>query len=348
MASIFKRDGKSGAVWYLSYTINGKRVKKKIGKSKKIAEIALKEIEVKLAKNEIGIVEHVLKLDMLIKEYMDSIKARNSTATVTRYLEIIGHFKRFLKENHPHIRLTRQVNQKIVEEYVAMRNKIRKSKTVNDELTVLKAIFNMAVRREYVRKSPLQNIKPLKERDSKPPQFLTREQIEKVLDSCKDESFKDVLVMYLHTGMRKGELVLLEWANVDFNNSVINVVNWKTYRNSLDKYRVIPMSAKLEATLKKIRKLNRPGKFVFTDEEVGRHNKNYLRNRFMRLTRKCGMPEFTSIHSLRHTFASHLVMKGVDLATVQKLMGHASIETTMKYAHLAPDHLRAAIKVIDY
>jgi site-specific recombinase XerD len=60
------------------------------------------------------------------------------------------------------------------------------------------------------------------------------------------------------------------------------------------------------------------------------------------------MPEFTSIHTLRHTFASHLVMSGVDLTTVQKLLGHASIETTQIYAHLAPDHLRAAMETIDY
>jgi site-specific recombinase XerD len=58
--------------------------------------------------------------------------------------------------------------------------------------------------------------------------------------------------------------------------------------------------------------------------------------------KKAGNPRFT-LHDLRHTFASHLVMQGVDLPTVQKLMGHSKISTTMIYTHLAPDHLKKAI-----
>ena len=54
------------------------------------------------------------------------------------------------------------------------------------------------------------------------------------------------------------------------------------------------------------------------------------------------------IHSLRHTFASHLVMAGVDLATVQKLMGYRDIKTTLRYAHLAPDHLKSAVTRLDF
>ena len=68
----------------------------------------------------------------------------------------------------------------------------------------------------------------------------------------------------------------------------------------------------------------------------------------MKTTARCGFPDVTKIHSLRHTFASHLVMKGVDLPTVQKLMGHADIQTTMIYAHLAPDHLVEAVDKLDF
>ena len=58
--------------------------------------------------------------------------------------------------------------------------------------------------------------------------------------------------------------------------------------------------------------------------------------------------DVTKIHTLRHTFASHLVMKGVDLPTVQKLLGHSDIQTTMIYSHLAQDHLNDAINKLDF
>ena len=68
----------------------------------------------------------------------------------------------------------------------------------------------------------------------------------------------------------------------------------------------------------------------------------------MKVAKKCGFPDVTKIHSLRHTFASHLVMNGVDLPTVKQLMGHSDIGTTMIYAHLDPDHLVTAIDKLKF
>ena len=68
----------------------------------------------------------------------------------------------------------------------------------------------------------------------------------------------------------------------------------------------------------------------------------------MRITKKCSFPDVTKLHTLRHTFASHLVMKGVDLPTVMKLMGHADIQTTMIYSHLADEHVDKAVEKLDF
>jgi site-specific recombinase XerD len=75
---------------------------------------------------------------------------------------------------------------------------------------------------------------------------------------------------------------------------------------------------------------------------------NYLRKRFMQLTKQCGFGHMTCIHTLRHTFASHLVMGGVDLPTVQKLMGHSDITTTMIYSHLADEHVERAVEKLKF
>jgi integrase len=71
-----------------------------------------------------------------------------------------------------------------------------------------------------------------------------------------------------------------------------------------------------------------------------------IRKRLSRTLRQAGIPD-CGLHTLRHTFASHLVMSGVDLMTVKELLGHKRIEMTMRYAHLAPDHKRAAINRLD-
>ena len=76
-------------------------------------------------------------------------------------------------------------------------------------------------------------------------------------------------------------------------------------------------------------------------------NKNHLREDLVKICMKIGI-EPANIHTFRHTFASHLVMNGVDLPTVQKLMGHSNITTTMIYAHLAPEHLKGAVDKLEF
>ncbi len=68
----------------------------------------------------------------------------------------------------------------------------------------------------------------------------------------------------------------------------------------------------------------------------------------IKITQKAEIDNFTQVHSLIHTFASHLIMNGVDLPTVQKLLGHSDIQTTMIYAHLAPNHLVESVNKLGY
>ena len=75
--------------------------------------------------------------------------------------------------------------------------------------------------------------------------------------------------------------------------------------------------------------------------------KTKLRERLIRIANQTGIEDLTKLHTLRHTYASHLVMNGVDLPTVQRLMGHSDIQTTMIYAHLAPDHLVDAVNKLE-
>ncbi len=159
------------------------------------------------------------------------------------------------------------------------------------------------------------------------------------------EPFKklSVFLTLANTGMRLGELINLEWTDVDFERRTITIKVKDFWEPKNSKPRVIPMTNKLVEVLKDLKKDSR---WVFTTRNGRQLNRNHLRERLVKVCMNIGI-ELANIHTFRHTFASHLIMKGVDLPTIQKLMGHSDIKTTMIYAHLAPEHLKSAIEKLE-
>jgi site-specific recombinase XerD len=155
-----------------------------------------------------------------------------------------------------------------------------------------------------------------------------------------------IVTVSLKTGLRRGELFALEWGDVDFDSGLIRVRDSKN-----GQARHIPMGAKVRHALRTQKQRGRrliDGKmspFVFPASNGG--PRKTIRNGLEESLKRAGVNRHIRPHDLRHTFASHLVMKGVDLRTVAELMGHRDIRVTMRYAHLAPDHLRAAVSVLD-
>ena len=150
--------------------------------------------------------------------------------------------------------------------------------------------------------------------------------------------------------MRKSELFHLEWSDVDFRKRTITVSN-KTDRDTGEEwhtknyeYRVIPMNDSLYEVLRR-QPRHISSSSVFCNPDGTRFHD--IRAGFETALREAGL-DHIPIHALRHTFASNLVMSGVDIRTVQKLLGHKDIKTTMRYAHLAPDHLRSAVENLSY
>ena len=142
----------------------------------------------------------------------------------------------------------------------------------------------------------------------------------------------------LNTGIRKGEIFDLQWSEVDLKNKLIKVQQSKS-----GKQRVIGINEILYETLRSLPSRFKKG-FVFPSAVTGKRwidrGKSWKRG-----LAKAEIEDFR-FHDLRHTFASHLVIAGVDIRTVSELMGHSSINMTMKYAHLAPDSQLHAVQTL--
>jgi integrase len=177
---------------------------------------------------------------------------------------------------------------------------------------------------------------------------LTLEECERLLKTSPPDLYP-IFFTFLHTGMRKAELENLVWADVDLKRRRILIRAKETWKPKTGE-REIPMSDDLHDLLSEQKK-NAGDKadteYVFPILGSGRSH-NYIRTELIKIGQEAGIRELTRVHTLRHTFASHLVMQGVDLPTVGKLMGHTDIETTMIYSHLAPEHLANAVTKLPF
>ncbi|MBA3071035.1 MAG: site-specific integrase, partial [Nitrospirae bacterium] len=148
-----------------------------------------------------------------------------------------------------------------------------------------------------------------------------------------------IAITALNTGMRKGEILGLTWDNLDLKHGFILLNVTKNGER-----REIPINDTLRGVLQGItRRLDIP--YVFYDSITGKHYKDVKRS-FKTALRRAGIKDF-HFHDLRHTFASHLVMAGVDITTVSRLLGHKSLTMTLRYSHLAPSHMAKALDILD-
>lgn len=334
MSRIYKR----GNLWYMDFEHNGKRYRKSLGtRSKHIAELALKDIDVKIARQKFDLgPSEKINFEDFARKFLEWYEVQNSVKSYKDYRNlftstIIPYFSK--------IKLT-DITVETIEAYKFERIKKISASTVNKELVALRHFFNKAILWGYLTRNPAKEVDKLRVKQKKF-RFLSIEEIQKLLEASPPHA-KPIFLTAIHTGLRRSELFRLEWEDIDFERQCILVSNkedahTKNYRN-----REIPMTPQLMAELKKHRAESKSGSgYVFLKRDATPHQ-GEVRKTLWKIIAQTGLKPFT-LHDLRHTFASHLMMEGVDLPTVQKLMGHANISTTMIYAHLAPDHLKHAI-----
>ncbi len=361
MGRIYKR----GRTWYLDIYASGRRIRKRVGSSKKIAALALHDAEAKAARDEFGFAKNDIGIERFLDRFLEHSAANHQPKTTTRYKAVIDHFRVFLKDKYPALGFVSQMTPEVIDRYKVARKKAwvnpngdevtsdedvkgytrkgARAHTINFEVGVLRTIFNLAIKWGYLKENPTSEAKKLKVNDAKPVRFLAVEECHRLLEASPDD-LRSIFFTFLNSGMRKAELENLEWDDIDFKRRKIKIQR-KAFWQPKTGEREIPISQSLYDLLLSQKEQNDSGlqsDFVFPHHDGGKI-RTKLREKLILIAKQAGIPDLTKIHTLRHTFASHLVMSGVDLPTVKKLMGHSDIQTTMIYAHLAQDHLAEAV-----
>jgi integrase len=325
--SVFKKQG----VYWIDYYVSGRRKRERIGPDKKLAATVLQKRKVAIAEG----------------KYLEKARAPRCT-----FNELATLYLPWAQVNHRGYVATRsrvallcqafgdqqlsEITPLKVDEYISQRAMTHKPATVNRDIAVLRHMFRKAMAWGKALSNPAAHVKPLRA-DNRRLRYLSQEEMTRLLDVA-DETLRPVLITALYTGLRRGELFSLTWQDVDLKHGVVRVVQTKSGER-----REIPLSDTLRDTL-----LTLPRRLASDYVFPGKTGRGLMdiRKRFHRALKEAGIEGFV-FHDLRHTFASHLVMAGVDLMTVKEFLGHADIKMTLRYAHLAPDYKRAAISRLD-
>jgi integrase len=228
----------------------------------------------------------------------------------------------------------------MIEHYQTEGLATRKPATVNRLLATLKHMFTKGVEWEMVGEETLKKVRRVKliPENNRRLRFLSSEECQALVESCENH-LAPIVITALNTGMRKGEILGLRWDQVDLRHGFILLGVTKNGER-----REIPINKTLRQTFEALpRHIKIP--YVFWSGKEGKPYQD-IRQSFNSALKRAGIKDFR-FHDLRHCFASHLVMAGCDLKTVQELLGHKNITMTLRYSHLAPAHKFRAVDLLD-
>ena len=213
----------------------------------------------------------------------------------------------------------------------------------------LNSLFNKAVQWDYILINPVSKIIPPKIPKNNP-LFIDETELKLIIEKETNQDLKDIYLVLFHTGMRLGELINLKWNQVSFNERIIRLTNSEDFTTKGKRERTIPINDNLVKIFTErypkvidINQLN----YVFNKNGF-KYSGDYISKAFKKIVNNCDIINHDiHLHSLRHSFATYLVKKGVSLFIIKELLGHQDYKTTLIYSHLTTDNLRDAVKVLE-
>ncbi len=278
------------------------------------------------------------KISEVINEYQEH------SATIHTY-----HTQRCYKDSMKQFLLAigdkdvTKISVRDIERYLENKRSKVSNWTARRHHIVLSSVFEAARRWGYINSNPCRQVTRAKMVEVHPLYFSEAE-LTKLYNSIEDLDFRDLVLCAFATGMRLGEIVSLQWSQIDMSRRIINVQNTLGFTTKSKKCRVIPMNDMVFELLLRQAK-NRACEYVFHTS-----GKKYLEDHVSKVFKKYVIKSEVNpklhFHSLRHGFCSVLVQRGVSLYEVQILAGHSSPSVTQIYSHLQPEQLHKSVNKI--
>ncbi len=329
---------KRGDVWWMYFTYQGQQVRKSTGTGeRRLADAILSKVKVQIIEGQYF--EKAVAQSHTFTELMDRYEQEHVLRKL-RHRGVKGYMnnlRAFFGD-----RTLADITPKLIVAYKNKRYEDGKAPaTINRELANLKKAFNLALREwEWCHQNPVTRVSMEKE-NNKRDRWLSEEEESRLLTACVPW-LHDLVTFALHTGMRMGEILELTWRGVDFTRRTVTVL-----RSKNGERRTIPVNETVLRVLKeksKVRSL--ASDLVFCSKAFTPMESGHLRRSFRLALSKAKIEEF-HFHDLRHTFATRLVQRGIDLYKVQQLLGHKSPIMTQRYAHHYPESLRDGVEILD-
>ncbi len=274
-------------------------------------------------------------MENFLNEFIETLKSYGYSAhTIRNYTIDLSQFISFLEKKGKDLHEITHID---IRDFIGERLKERNLKTsIARKLSSVRSFFYFLVEKKVLEHNPSEVISTPK-LEKKLPSFLSEKEAINLLGEGKNLTEKrDICIIELlySSGLRVSELVSLNWDNVNLRNRVIKV------KGKGKKERIVPFGSHAERRLKEWFRLRFEINKGKIDEEplfLNMKGERLTARSVERIVKRYGIEligKRITPHSLRHSFATHLLMRGADLRTIQELLGHESLETTQRYTHL--------------
>jgi integrase/recombinase XerD len=282
----------------------------------------------------------------IIDNFINYLRITNkSEETITAYKKELKYFLDFAQTKLNCMIFIEDITLNLLEEYIAYmkQDKGLKPATINRAIHALRSFYGYAVKRDIYHKNIAALLEPLK-LQQKERSYLKEYELELLLGVIKNQLVYILISTLYYTGLRIAECLNLKLKDVDMRNKLIHVVGGKG-----NKDRVVPISDKLFKQLSLYLSDVRPecsSDRFFASQTSGKVSREYVNRCLKKASTEAEINKHVTCHILRHSFASNLVSKNVNIVNVQKLLGHSSLKVTSIYTHTNLKELEKSVNML--
>ncbi|MBN1574726.1 MAG: site-specific integrase [Deltaproteobacteria bacterium] len=275
----------------------------------------------------------------------------NSPRTYEYHAEAMKVFQEFISEKK-----IKSLSPEIYDQYKEwLFDKGLAPRTVDLKLTGIGKMITVLESLKIIPKGVVERPRLIRAKTSKSPTFWEEGEISRILASAQNMHIYDMVILGLNTGLRLGELTHLRWGDVNLDGGFILVQGYSmdfggetfSFEPKDHEIRRIKLNAAAFEVLSRLRPKSELSPWVFANK-YGKPRKNNLHRDFRIVTRRAGVEDKGGWHSLRRTFAVHLLMNGADLESLRRLLGHSDIKTTQVYLNVTARFLDETVNLVGF